>query len=618
MSCQPVVKLEKFPSIAFNSSVSFGEGDAVALNWQLQSDGVYTAEAGGKWKLEVTEKGSRSSFKVTAVLDKEQDKVVFKYFELPELAADHILPQTAFKGCSSCDLKKLEEETSIFGETVVSITCDGVTMQLSTPYQAGFPAEFTCTGVKCALKNVAITSLVEYYGAVELEFPELTVRESSDGYALLEEYGNEIAEPGKEFADPVCGWNTWDYYRWTITEDEVLKNAEFIHRDPVLSKYVKRIIIDDGWQYCYGEWEPNHYFASGMDTLAGELRKMGFVPGLWIAPGIVEPHARIAQMDWDMLAKSRGGQPCLAYQCMKRYGFVLDPTTEKAQKFLEDTFRRFTDYGYGYFKIDFLKPVTQAFRHADPKCRRDDIVRLIIDSVRRGTGDRAEILGCGHVYSSGSKGLNACRIGADIHATWRNTKVNAPVVAARYWQNRKLWINDPDFAVCRAEHTSVDPDMHRLQPAYVYVAPNDQYLADKEFDLATFKENEPEVLLSVAIISGGVLNLSDKMTLLNEKGLELCRKTVSAEPGEAGVCLELFESELPWRFVQKFKSGVRLLAINWDDNEKKTFSFDLEKSGISKDMKATDFWSGKSVSHDGKLLEFELAPHSCQLIEFRG
>ncbi|MBO5992167.1 MAG: hypothetical protein J6R00_10990, partial [Lentisphaeria bacterium] len=135
MSCQPVVKLEKFPSIAFNSSVSFGEGDAVALNWQLQSDGVYTAEAGGKWKLEVTEKGSRSSFKVTAVLDKVQDKVVFKYFELSELAADHILPQTAFKGCSSCDLKKLEAETSIFGETVVSITRDGVTMQLSTPYQ---------------------------------------------------------------------------------------------------------------------------------------------------------------------------------------------------------------------------------------------------------------------------------------------------------------------------------------------------------------------------------------------------------------------------------------------------------------------------------------------------
>ena len=71
-------------------------------------------------------------------------------------------------------------------------------------------------------------------------------------------------------------------------------------------------------------------------------------------------------------------------------------------------------------------------------------------------------------------------------------------------------------------------------------------------------------------------------------------------------------------FIVDLERHVRLLAINWDDNEKKTFSFDLEKSGISKDMKATDFWSGKAVSHDGKLFEIELAPHTCQLIEFRG
>ena len=184
--------------------------------------------------------------------------------------------------------------------------------------------------------------------------------------------------------------------------------------------------------------------------------------------------------------------------------------------------------------------------------------------------------------------------------------------------NKKLWINDPDFAVCRAAHTSNDPGLKRLQALYVYVNPNDEYLADKVHNLATFKENEPEVLLSISIISGGVINLSDKMTLLNEKGLDLCRKCVAAEPGEAGVALDLFSSDLPARFVQKFKSGIRLLAINWSDDATQTFSFDLEKSGISQDMKAVDFWNGKKVSHDGKLLQIELAPHTCSLIEFRG
>ena len=617
MSAFPSLSLEKFPEIVFNSSVSFDNGQAIALDWKLDS-GVYTANANGAWRLEVVKRSCAVDIKVTAVLDKIYDKVEFKYFQLDRIEADHILPQSSFKGCNSRDLRKVESPEKIDGESLISITRNKVTLQLSTPYQSGFPATFSCTAEKELLKDISMTTLVEYYGAKEYEFPVLSIRENSNGYLMIEQYAKENSDPDKVFSDPVCGWNTWDYYRWTITEDEVLSNARFIANDPVLSKHVKRIIVDDGWQYCYGEWEANCYFPSGMESLAKELKKMNFVPGLWIAPGIVEPHARIAQLHYDMLALSRGGQPCLAYQCMNRRGFVLDPTVPKSQKFVEDLFKRYSDYGYGYFKIDFMRPMLNAFKRLDPLCRRDDIARLLIESVRRGAGDKAEILGCGYVYSSGADNLDAVRIGADIHATWNNTRSNATSVAARYWQNRRLWINDPDFAVCRAAHTSNDENLNRLQALYVYVKPEDPFLQDKIHNLATFKENEPEVLLSIAIISGGVLNLSDKMTLLNEKGLELCRKTVCAEPGEGGVALDLFSSELPYEFAQKFKSGIRLLAINWDDNENKTFTFDLEKCGISKDMKAADFWSGKSLAHDGKCMQFELAPHTCRLIEFRG
>ena len=609
--------LKTFNNIVFNSSVSFDGGEKLFLDWQ-GSDGVYTAEANGSWRMEIIRRTDAEDIRISAVLDKIYERVEFRYFEIGSMDADHILPQSCLKGCRSRDLRKVTEAEQLAGESVISVTRDGVTLQFSTPYQSGFPASFSCTAKNRKLEDITITTLVEYYGDTEYEFPVLTIRENSDGYLMLNQYGDENAPEGKVFEDPVCGWNSWDYYRWTITEDEVLKNAEFIAKDPVLSKHVKRIIIDDGWQYCYGEWEANHYFPSGMEYLAKELRKMNFVPGLWLAPGIFEPHSRCAQMDYDMFACSRGGQPCLSYQCMKRYGFVLDPTVPKSQKFLEDLFRRYTDYGYGYFKIDFLKPVIDAYKRMDKRCRRDDIVRHIVDSVRRGTQDRAVLLGCGYVYSSGAQGLEAVRIGADIHAKWNNIRANAPVVAARYWQNKKLWINDPDFAVCRAAHTSNDPDLNRLQALYVYVNPNDPFLEDKIHNLATCKEGEPEVLLSIAIISGGMINLSDKMTLLNETGLDLCRKTVAAEPGEGGIALDLFESELPERFVQKFKSGVRLLAINWNDCENQTFTFDLSKCGISGDMKAADFWSGEKVSHDGKFLQFELAPHRCKLIEFRG
>ena len=68
-----------------------------------------------------------------------------------------------------------------------------------------------------------------------------------------------------------------------------------------------------------------------MEYLATEIKKMGFEAGLWFAPTIVEPHARIAQLDYDMLAKGKSGEPCLVYSCMERYGFVLDPTQQKVR-----------------------------------------------------------------------------------------------------------------------------------------------------------------------------------------------------------------------------------------------------------------------------------------------
>ena len=616
MKSLPTVCLENFPEIVFNSSVSFDDGDPIPLDWQMES-GVFTAQANGVWRLEVVRRSCAADVKISAVLDKVYDKVEFKYFHLDAVKAEHILPQSCFKGGKSRDLRKVGSAEILEGETLISITNNQVTLQLSTPYQAGFPAKFTCIAENQLLKNIEITSLVECYGSNVYEFPVLTLRENSSGYLMLEEYARENADPKKVFKDPVCGWNSWDYYSWTITEEEVLQNARFIANDPVLSKHVKRIIIDDGWQHCYGEWEANCHFPSGMEYLAKELRKMNFVPGLWLAPGIVESHSTLAQKNYDMLARSKGGQPCLAYQCLMRMGFVLDPTLPKSQKFVEDLIRRYADYGYGYFKIDFIRPMLNAFKRHDPLCRRDDIARLLIESVRRGAGSKAEILGCGYVFSSGADHLDSVRIGTDVHATWHNTKLNAASVAARYWQHRRLWINDPDFAVCRAAHTSNDPDLNLLQALHVFIKPEDPYQPDKVRALASFKEGEPEVLLSVAIISGGVINLSDKMTLLNEKGLELCRKTVCAEPGEAGVALDLFSSEQPSKFVQKFKSGVRLLAVNWDDSEAQTFAFDLEKCGISSDMKAADFWSGKSLPHDGKVLQFELVPHTCRLIEFR-
>ena len=115
-----------------------------------------------------------------------------------------------------------------------------------------------------------------------------------------------------------------------------------------------------------------------MKKLAERIRKLGFKPGLWFAPSIVEPHSRIAQLDYDMLACSEGGQPCLGYKCMERRGFLLDPTVPKSQNFLTELFDRYAGMGYEYFKLDFLASTMTAKRFHDRSVPRSRILRILI------------------------------------------------------------------------------------------------------------------------------------------------------------------------------------------------------------------------------------------------
>jgi hypothetical protein len=432
------------------------------------------------------------------------------------------------------------------------------------------------------------------------------------------DWADENIEEEKELENPVKGWNTWDYYRWTITEDEVLENAEFIASDPVLSKHVKRIIVDDGWQYCYGEWDANPLFPSGMKALADRLAGMGFEPGLWIAPTIVEPHSRIAQLHTDMLALGESGYPCLAYECCKRLGFVLDPTREKTRKWLFDLFNRYTEAGYKYFKLDFLWQTLKAPYFYDKTVSRGQITREIMRPIYQAANGKASILGCNFNFEGGSAYVDYVRVSGDIHSKWKSIKTNVPSVASRFWANGKLWWNDPDFALCRGAETSDDPDLEKLRPVLVYVSPDMPESAEaheKNESLVNITYEESKILLSIAILSGGSLNLSDKMTLLNEKGLDLARRTVSAEPGKAALPLDLFASREPSYWLQELNSGGhRVLMVNWDETEREMM-LDLNKYNVSYST-CKDFWTDENYPVKGNRIEAALKPHTCRLLNF--
>ena len=109
-------------------------------------------------------------------------------------------------------------------------------------------------------------------------------------------------------------------------------------------------------------------------------------------------------------------------------------------------------------------------------------------------------------------------------------------------------------------------------------------------------------------MAGGAVNLSDDLTKLNEAGLELARKVVSAESGEAAIPLDMFSAELPAKWQQKLAHGGRTLIVNWFDTP---MEYKLDIPGLPE--KALDFWKGKTIQVPQEIV---LAPHSCLLLQY--
>ena len=550
-------------------------------------------------------------------LNKKHEKVSLMPLCVSSLKTEHLLSHGRKMG--GCRMMKFpfagEKSFSSYFQCLFS--SKGMSMQLSHPLMQKNVSTVSGTAKGANIKDLKVSTLFDPCCGKNIKSEPLRIYVSKDGHQLMRDWAEDNKEEeNKKICDCPAGWNSWDYYRWTITEEEVLKNAEFIASDPVLSKHIKRIIVDDGWQYCYGEWEANSLFPSGMEKLAKNLKKMGFAPGLWFAPTIMEPHARISQTETDMLAKGRSGLPCLAFSCMKRYGFVLDPTQEKVKKWIYELFKRYTGMGYEYFKLDFLAMTLNAPCFADPSVPKGQIIRNVVEAVRSAADGKARILGCNYPFDAGTKYVDYVRTSADIHSSWHAITENVFSIAARSWSHNKFWVNDPDFTLVRNDETANDSKLHSLKACLVYVEPEEKdYPPLFSSSLVDTTIDEVLVLLGLVLISGGAINLSDNIPRLNKKGLELLRKTVSAPKGDAGIALDLFKSEFPAYWLQKTENGRRAMIINWTD-KKAEFSLNLSEQNIHPSS-AVNFWTDESVKLKANTVNTVLRAHSCLMLDLK-
>lgn len=204
---------------------------------------------------------------------------------------------------------------------------------------------------------------------------------------------------------PPMGWNSWDCYGASVTEEALLGNAQY------MAEHMK----DFGWEYvvCDIQWyepkakstEYNNFYPLEMDEysrlipavnrfpssaggrgfapIAKDIHAMGLKFGIHIMRGIPRQavHAATPILGTTATARDIAQQYSLCPWNTDMYG--VNPDAEGAQAYYDSLFRLYAEWGVDFIKIDDLS-VTE-FNKQDPYSARREVemYRRAIDRCGR-------------------------------------------------------------------------------------------------------------------------------------------------------------------------------------------------------------------------------------------
>lgn len=342
----------------------------------------------------------------------------------------------------------------------------------------------------------ATTSAIEVAPGEEHSFDPLLLDCRRSPLEALERYADAVkawVQPPIPDEMPM-GWISWYGYRLTMTEENVLANAEVVARH--FRKYGLTVIQPDhGWQYrdICGNWVANDKFPHGMRWLAERLGEMGFELGLWAAPSVVSEFAPLVQQHPEALTRDANGELLVTVEHWhwEPHGrcYQVDPMTLAGQEFLRQFARTMNEYGITYLKSDFISSWGGARR------------------LRTGMGVLREELDPGIILRPCSTALNTqlgiCNeigIARDIgNATgnWQHMRVETLELASKWFMHRRFWLNNPDTLIVGDANESPGEAIGRV--TLLGLTGGVVFLADRMPEL----ERQPERLTLVSLCLPG-------------------------------------------------------------------------------------------------------------------
>ncbi|MBR7181642.1 MAG: alpha-galactosidase [Clostridia bacterium] len=368
--------------------------------------------------------------------------------------------------------------------------------------------------------------------------------------------------PVSSFAMPkLTGWNTWDYYLDRVTPADITENINALAKMPFTDK-LDYIVIDDGWQQGWGQWRENEKFACGLSAVAEEIRAAGFLPGIWMAPVAVGEGSPLFESHPDWFCRNTDG----SYLYDTGY-YYLDPTHPEVEAFVLDNYRYQYQAGFRLFKMDYISPLLLVKSFHDKSATAYSAVKDMVAKVIAATGEDAVILGCSLPVECGPDVAPSMRIGIDVHNHFSHIYWIAESLVWSAMHNNRITRIDPDFLVVRGAETADEPVFYEGGKRNEFYAPprhlqseNDRFISRWRYG-DQFSAIEAETWANLVAVSGGNIFLSDRMSVLNERGIAIIEKALTLAGDEVRPVYQ--KEDIRWPSL--WRGDKALLVINWED-----------------------------------------------------
>lgn len=292
-------------------------------------------------------------------------------------------------------------------------------------------------------------------------------------------YENRFSVPhrpiskGHQFPTPPVGWMTWYSVQFGASEKTVLENARWLAEN--LRDYGATCIWVD-WEWYHSNFvgqespgidifSPNkERYPNGLKYVSDEIRKLGLVSALWVAPTDDSNKNTMMQEheDWILVELPR-------WWCGR---WFVDPTHPGVLgEYIPAVFRQLLDWGFEAFKWDDLPGALNIYdqhhnRFYDTDISTEQALREVVRVARDVIGDNRYMMSCSggttRVMTFAADYFDGARIGGDIFSWEEFVSECVDKVLKYYVYHNVLWYADADNLVVRSEHNNMEQARSRV------------------------------------------------------------------------------------------------------------------------------------------------------------